>query len=74
MVKANLSDLQLELWLRKRDSLYWETRDGKQIPLKQMSTEHIVNALNYFKRAQEQKELMDIIYDDLRGLTMDDIC
>lgn len=74
MVKANLSDLQLELWLRKRDSLYWETRDGKQIPLKQMSTEHIVNALNYFKNIQEQKEIMDIIYDDLRGLTMDDIC
>lgn len=74
MVKATLSDLQLELWLRKRDSLYWETREGKQIPLKQMSTEHIVNALNYFKNIQEQKEIMDIIYDDLRGLTMDDIC
>lgn len=74
MVKATLSDLRLELWLRKRDSLYWETRDGKQIPLKQMSTEHIINALNYFNRVQEQKEIMDIIYDDLRGLTMDDIC
>ena len=74
MVKANLSDLRLELQLRKRDSLYWETKDGKQIPLKQMSTEHIIKALNYFKRIREQKELMDIIYDDLRGLTMDDIC
>lgn len=74
MVEATLSDLRLELWLRKRDSLYWETREGKQIPLKQMSTEHIINALNYFSRVQEQKEIMDIIYDDLRGLTMDDIC
>ena len=44
--------------------------DGKKIPIKEMSTSHIINAINYFNSRQEEES----IYDDLRGLTMDDIC
>lgn len=65
MVKAELSDLELELWLRRRESgdIAWETKDGKLIKLKDMETSHIINALRYFSK-----------YEDLEGLTMDDIC
>ena len=67
MIEASLEDLKRGL--RKRESLVWETKDGKKIPIKEMSTSHIINAINYFNSRQEES-----IYDDLRGLTMDDIC
>lgn len=70
MIEASIEDLKRELWLRKRESLVWETKDGKKIPIKEMSTSHIINAINYFNSRQEEES----IYDDLRGLTMDDIC
>lgn len=65
MIKAEISDLELELWLRRRESgdIVWETKEGKLIKLKDMETSHIINALRCFSK-----------YEDLEGLTMDDIC
>lgn len=55
MYKANLSDLELELWLRNRnsDSIYWETKNGDKIPIKEMSNNHLVNIINILNNLEE---------------------
>ena len=50
---ATLVDLEKELWLRKREKMMWTTKDGKLIPLKEMSTRHILNAINYLETLDE---------------------
>ena len=55
---ATIDDLKLELWLRQRDQKVWTTKDGKKIPIKDMTTNHIVNAIQYFER---KEELLDAI-------------
>ena len=58
MIKAKLSDLQLELWLRNRNSgeIVWNTKSGDEIPLKDMETNHIQNAISALKKAKEREE------------------
>ena len=53
------SDLRLEMWLRARESgkLVWTTKDGRQIPLKDMSDTHLINALNKMTAAAEFEEI-----------------
>lgn len=57
MKKASIEDLEKELWLREREEKYWETKDGKRIPLKEMTTEHIMNAINYFDRVYDERQI-----------------
>ena len=57
-MKADIEDLKKELWLRQRENLVWETKDGKLIPLKEMTTEHIINAINYFDMVYEEREIV----------------
>ena len=58
-MKAAISDLERELWLRLRDSgeLKWTTRDGIEIPIKDMSDEHLVNAIKAVSKNIEMSEL-----------------
>ena len=51
-------DLERELWLRKRerDELVWTTKSGEQIPLRNMTDEHIKNALKCMERSEERME------------------
>ena len=55
-MKATINDLVLERWFRLRNSgeLKWETRDGKQIPLKDMTDEHLLNAIRRERRKMEE--------------------
>lgn len=42
---AGIEDIQMELWLRKRNNgdIQWTTKDGTQIPIKDMSDNHLKN-------------------------------
>lgn len=57
-MKATIQDLKLELWLRRRnsDSIIWTTKDGKNIPIKYMDSDHLVNALNMLLRQEKEAE------------------
>lgn len=57
MKQATLKDLELELWLRSRDKgeMVWQTKDGKIIPIKDMSDTHLFNAINKLVEYEELK-------------------
>lgn len=56
---ADIEDLTKELWLRQRNEgqLKWKTKDGKQIPIKDMTTQHIINAINRMTENDRRSEL-----------------
>lgn len=58
MRKATIKDLELELWLRQRNSgsIIWTTKDGKNIPIKDMNTNHLVNTLKMLLKQEEEAE------------------
>ena len=58
MKQATIQDLKLELWLRQRNSgfIIWTTKDGKNIPIKDMDNNHLVNTLNMLLRQREEAE------------------
>ena len=61
---ADIQDLELELWLRQRNSgsIYWKTKDGREIPIKDMDNHHLANTL---KMLQKHYEKEDFIYNNL---------
>ena len=63
-MNADIDDLKLELWLRRRNSgkLVWTTKDNTKIPIKDMFTQHIINAINML---DWQHELEDVLLDNL---------
>lgn len=71
MKQATIQDLKLELWLRQRnsDSIIWITKNGKNISIKDMDNNHLVNA---FKMLLIQKEKQRE-YDDMMACDESDI-
>lgn len=53
---ANIDDIRLEQFLRNRNSgkLVWKTKEGKIIPLKELSDEHLTNILNVYSLNKDQ--------------------
>ena len=53
---ANIDELRLEEFLRSRNSgkLVWKTKEGKIIPLKELSDEHLTNILNVYSRNKDE--------------------
>lgn len=61
MRKATIEDLKLELWLRQRNSgsIIWTTKDNKNIPIKDMNNNHLVNTIKMLIKQEEEKEYYD---------------
>lgn len=53
---ASKEDLLLELFLRKRESgsLVWKTKEGKNIPIKDLSDKHLLSIIRMIDRKTEQ--------------------
>ena len=57
--KADISDLQLEQWLRRRNAglLVWQTKDGTEIPVKDMTDSHMRMLSLIWKKHKQEKML-----------------
>lgn len=67
MRRATIQDLKLELWLRQRNSssIIWATKNGKNIPIKDMDNNHLVNVLKMLLiQKEKQREYDDIMICD----------
>ena len=51
--KATLENLIFERNLRQRNSLYWTTKDGREIKLSDMSDQHLNNVINMLIREDD---------------------
>jgi len=67
-VTAKYEDLMKERWLRQRDNgeIQWETKDGRRIPIKDMSDEHLENTIKLLEEIESKASILEDIggWDD----------
>ncbi len=58
-MKAELEDLLNERWLRMRErgEIVWTTKDGEEIPIKELSDTHLDNIINMIRRVNEFNDI-----------------
>ena len=59
MRKATLEDIKMELWLRERGDreIRWVTKDGQEIPLRDVGIDHLRNIKKLLERNEEYDSL-----------------
>lgn len=70
-MKARLKDLELELWLRQRNTgeIQWETKDGKKVAIKDMTNSHLINTINMLIRnSTRQQQYEEDCYEALSSI------
>lgn len=68
--RADMDVIKMEMWLRMRGkNLGWKTKAGKFIPLVELSDQHLSNIYAMLLREEEE----EVIMEDLRGLSLEDI-
>ena len=70
LIKADIRDLELELWLRQRNnnSIVWTTKQGDNIPINQMTDEHLINAINLSKKVIDRQNFLLELEGDVVNL------
>ena len=55
---ASISDLQHEQWLRLRNAceIVWKTKDGREIPINEMTDQHLTNTIAMLERLEAAKD------------------
>lgn len=68
MKKADIFDLKLELWLRlrKKGQIVWQSKAGN-IPVNEMSDEHLVNAIERYEKAFGDDDYSPIDFTDFEN-------
>ena len=59
--RATINDLKLELWLRRRnsDKIFWKTKCGDEISIRNMSDSHLENCINVLMEYDEDNDHTD---------------
>lgn len=59
MRQAELLDIKLEIWLRERGDreIRWTTRDGHEIPIRDMDISHLRNVERMLERNEHLSDL-----------------
>ena len=68
LIKADIRDLELELWLRQRNnnSIVWTTKQGENIPINQMTDEHLINAIKRIEKFEDRQNfLLELVGDEV---------
>ena len=70
LIKADIRDLELELWLRQRNnnSIVWTTKQGDNIPINQMTDEHLINAIKLSKKIIDRQNFLLELEGDVVNL------
>ena len=61
MKRATIDDILEEKWLRMRNngSLKWVTKDGTEVPVKDMTDEHLENAIKSLIKIREYNDIAE---------------
>ena len=67
---ATLKDLERELWLRRRNAgdISWTTKDGKVIPIKNMTMTHLINTIKMLRTNIAKRVERDAIQAEYEAL------
>lgn len=56
----NIKHVEFELFLREHENSTWTTKNGKEIRIKEMTTDHLKNIMKFFeKRIEEYENYLD---------------